>query len=442
MVRFVRNMSTTTRLLAQSVPKNGVTLPPWLHNITQSISAAPKLYAWTPENLPNSRNNGQFQSATPKDLQRRIFILGIGNLGRLYANSLGKLGEEVPVTLVLHRKSLLEHWVSEPGIELTRHGVTEKISSFDVEWWTEEAPAHGPVREVCGGHKIANLLVATKAPDALPQVDRLRRYLDWDSTVGFVQNGMNKLWPPYGAIYSEHRFPPRQHPNWLVCVTTHGVFSLGTFKSVHAAPADIAMGLVLPNPNTAHAADYLMEQIGRAPELEARKVPRNALWVLQLEKLIINSLINPLTAVIRCMNGHLFDQPAPELKKLMDILVDEASQILQALAQHPSSKDILSGSDSAPDADLSKEALVERFSAVRLNAMLQRVGEKVKDNRSSMCQDVMAGKQTEVREFNGSLVQMAEYLGLEAPNHKKLCELVEGGVIGETSLLEAYFGKK
>ena len=442
MARFLRNMSTTTRLLSQSVPKNGVTMPPWLHDITQSTSAAPKLYAWTPQNLQNGQDNGKYQSATPKDLQKRIFILGLGNLGRFYANSLAKLGEQVPVTLVFHRKSLPEHWVSEPGIELTRLGITEKISSFDVEWWTEEAPTHGPVKEVCDGDKIANILVATKAPDALPQVDRLRRYLDENSTVGFVQNGMNKLWPPYGAIYSEHRFPPRQHPNWLVCVTTHGVYSLGTFKSVHAGLADIAMGLVLPNPDTASTADYLMEQILKRPELEARKVPRNALWVLQLEKLIINSIINPVTAVIRCMNGHLFDEPAPELKKLMDMLVEEASHILQALAQHPSSEDILNGVNSVPDSGLTKEALVERFSAARLNALVHRVGEKVKENRSSMCQDVLAGKQTEVREFNGWLVQMAEFLGLEAPNHKKLCELVESGVAGEEALLEAYFGKK
>ena len=427
---------TGRRLYSSLSSPNGVTIPSWLQNIT----AAPKLYAWTPDNLPTSPSSERPHPTGAKDLQKRVFILGVGNLGRLYANSLAKL--EVPVTLVFHRKSLLEHWVSEPGIELTRHGVTEKISSFDVEWWTEEAPTHGPVREVCDGSKLANLLVATKAPDALVQVDRLGRYLDENSTVGFVQNGMNKMWPPYGAMYSENRFPKGQHPNWLVCVTTHGVYSLGTFKSVHAAPADIAMGLVLPNPHTAGKADYLMEQILKAPELEARKVTRNALWVLQLEKLIINSLINPLTAVIRCMNGHLFEQPAPELKKLMDMLVEEASQILQALAQHPSSEDILTGVDAAPDAGLSKEALVERFSAPRLNAMLQRVGEKVKENRSSMCQDVMAGKQTEVREFNGWLVQMAEFLGLEAPNHKKLCELVEAGVVGEQTLLEAYFGKK
>ena len=107
-------------------------------------------------------------------------------------------------------------------------------------------------------------------------------------------------------MYNSNRFLPKQHPNWLVCVTTHGVTSLGAFKSIHASPADVAMGPVLLNPESQGDFEYLMDQILRAPHLSARKVPTSALWVLQLEKLVVNSTINPMTALLRCKNGLLF----------------------------------------------------------------------------------------------------------------------------------------
>ena len=84
-------------------------------------------------------------------------------------------------------------------------------------------------------------------------------------------------------------------------------------------------------------------------------------------------------------------------------------------------------------------ALLARFSFAQLRAMLRHVGDKVKDNTSSMLQDVTLGKQTEIREFNGWFVEMAGYLGVETPNHSMICELVERGLILEEDELGRYF---
>ncbi|KAM7223659.1 ketopantoate reductase PanE/ApbA C terminal domain containing protein [Rhypophila decipiens] len=431
--------------LSQSSQSYSVRAPAWLQKLVSDVTKGPKLYAWTIENLEAHRQKRDTKlelhtrNLVQADATKRVHILGIGNMGRLYATSLANLGE-APITLILHRKGLLEQWASEPAIEITRRGVTERVENFDVEWWAEEKPPVGPVREVCRGCSISNLIVSTKAPDALPQVDRLRRYLDAKSTVAFVQNGMNRLWPPNGAIYNDKRFLPNQHPNWIHCVTTHGVTSLGPLKSIHASPADIAMGPVSLNPETRDCSDYLVEQILRAPHLSARAVPTSALWVLQLEKLVVNSTINPLTALLRCKNGSLFSESGDSAsEKVMDLLIDEASLVLQALVQHPSSREILAdGSfpDTGTHESVDRMALLARFSPARLRAMLHHVGEKVKDNTSSMLQDVTSGKQTEIREFNGWFVDMAEYLGLETPNHKVICDLVEnsGQVLGQGQL--------
>ncbi|KAH8910313.1 6-phosphogluconate dehydrogenase C-terminal domain-like protein [Coniochaeta sp. PMI_546] len=427
----------------------GPARPQWLEAIVQDGSPVPRLYSWSLKNLRGEHGTLRQAKAaqTSLDDKQRIHILGIGNVGRLYAHSLAKLPHRPPITLVVHRRALLEHWMSDPGVEITRAGLTNRVDDFDIEWWTEDKPDVGPVVEVCNGQIVSNLIVATKAPDALPQVDRLRRYLGEKSTVAFVQNGMNKLWPPFGDEYHSKRYPSGDHPNWIVCVTTHGVTSLGTFKSLHASPADVAMGPVCLNNRNVLGAEYLMGQIVSAPYLDARKVTTSDLWVLQLEKLVVNCIINPLTAVLRCKNGVLFSNPQGPVIQIMDLLVMEASSVLRALVKDNSSEGILLGKhdDPVPDArqtlKVKQAELLDRFSAPRLRAMLHSVGEKVKDNRSSMFQDVTAGKQTEIREFNGWLVDTAGYLGggLDVSSHKALIALVEEGVILEESQLGKYF---
>lgn len=384
--------------------------------------------------MPGNHDARLDQVRKPQNEKQRIHILGVGNLGRLFATSLARVPNPPPITLIVHRKTLLEQWAANPGVEISRPGgTTDRVTDFDIEWWTEEKPDQGPVSEVCDGNKLSNLIVATKAPDALPQVDRLRGYLNAESTVAFVQNGMSKLWPPHGVDYCEKRYPSSDHPNFVLCVTTHGVTSLGTFKSLHASPADVAMGPVLLNDHRPDQAECLMSRIMAASHLNARKVSRSSLWVLQLEKLVVNSVINPLTAILRCKNGVLFANPNGPIMQVMDKLIKEASRVFQALIHEQSTQELLAGADIAD--------LHDRFSPPRLRAMLHSVGEKVKDNRSSMLQDVTAGKQTEIWEFNGWLVDTAGCLpgGLDVTSHKTIMELVEKGVVVKEEELGRYF---
>lgn len=400
--------------------------PTWLQKILDDTAPPPRLYAWTVDNLDRSKAKTSLKTdrhSVQNNHEHRIYVLGMGNLGRLYATCLSQLSNTPPITLVVHRRSLLEHWHSDPGIEITRYGHLERLSNFDIEWWTEEKPLVNPVREVADGGPISNLIVATKALEAIPQVDRLRRYLDSSSNLVFIQNGMNKFWPPHGATYNAHRYPGGSHPNLLHGVTMHGVFSEGIFKSVHAAPADVVIGTVCPSVHP-EGANYITKLITTAPHLAGRAVPRPELWILQLEKLVVNMIINPLTATLRVRNGELFADPNGEVIKVMDALLEETSNVLHALVEHESSKEILQSGN------ISLEALIRRLSAPNLREMLHQVGEKVKHNRSSMFQDIEAGKQTEIREFNGWLVETAEILdqGLDVSSHKILIDLVEQGI--------------
>ncbi|KAH8166997.1 hypothetical protein CIB48_g1223 [Xylaria polymorpha] len=413
----------------------------WLRRIIEEDTKPPKLYAWTPHNLSGGGGvRSGIYGRDDNDDGRRIYILGVGNIGRLYAMCLSKIVNRPPITLVVHRKELLERWVAEPGLELTRYGQAHTNADFDIEWWTDAAPSGGPTSEVATGRSISNLIVATKASDALPQIDRVRRYLGSNSTVAFAQNGMCKLWPPAGDTYVRARFPDGTSPNWIACVTTHGVTSQGPFKSIHASPANALVGPVMQSRvMDEEQTGYLMRQIASAPDLDARQVSRKELWVAQLEKLVVNATINPLTAVLRCKNGELFVARDDALPLAIDKLLSEASRTLEALIRDPASDEIIASESPSQEATssnpviasslgASREQLLERFSFPRLRRMVLDVGAKVSANTSSMLQDVRAGKPTEIDDFNGWLIDTAKLLkgGLQLPTHENLVTLVKG----------------
>ncbi|KAI0460331.1 ketoisovalerate reductase [Xylaria acuta] len=453
--RFMGARDTHSRLLHSSPQMQDTKTPreipaEWLRLIMEDGTNPPKLYAWTPKNLSGG-GGARFGSAEgthgssrddDDDDRRRIYVLGVGNIGRLYAMCLSKIVNGPPITLVVHRRELLERWAAEPGIELTRRGQAHRNADFDIEWWTDAAPCGGHAAEVAAGRSISNLIVATKASDALPQVDRVRRYLGSDSTVAFAQNGMCKLWPPVGDGYVRARFPDGTSPSWIACVTTHGVTSQGPFKSTHAAPANALVGPVMRSGvdrvgEEEQTGGYLMRQIASAPGLDARAVSRKELWVAQLEKLVVNAIINPLTAVLRCQNGEILVARDDALPDVIDRLLSEASETLSALIRDVASDGILiseslnqeTTSDNLVTESLgvSRAQLLERFSFPRLRSMVLDVGVKVSANTSSMLQDVRAGKPTEIDDFNGWLIGTAKLLdkGLQLPTHEKLIALVK-----------------
>lgn len=112
-------------------------------------------------------------------------------------------------------------------------------------------------------------------------------------------------------------------------------------------------------------------------------------------KLIINSAVNPITALLEVPNGELLE--SADTLELMRALYREAVE----LAAHRGIR---------PD-----PALWDRLIGVcRATAR----------NRSSMLQDLEAGRPTELEWMNGSLLRYAEETGMELPAHRTVYALV------------------
>ncbi|KAI1133861.1 2-dehydropantoate 2-reductase [Hypoxylon sp. FL0543] len=332
-----------------------------------------------------------------------IHILGIGNIGKLFAYALKKSDPSSKVVLLLHRKSLASDWeVGGRCIELVTNGVSVKQGGLDVEVLSPQTPPES-------GAFIKNLIVATKTYDTTKALSRVQYRLDGTSSILFLQNGMGVVEEVSRKVFNDGA----TKPHFLAGITSHGVYNTGPFSIVHAGLGKTIFGPVLQedqqelSPDDANAASqYLRESLAAADILSATSVTASAIREAQLEKLVINAIINPLTVLLDCRNGLIFDQP--DSVSLARQLLGEAGPIVRTL---------LYGSASRPQGD--------RFSDESLWRVVQEVAQKTGQNVSSMLQDVRAGRPTEIDYINGYLVQKGDELGLPNQNNAKIVQLVK-----------------
>ncbi|KAI7184699.1 hypothetical protein KC363_g7584 [Hortaea werneckii] len=297
---------------------------------------------------------------------------------------------------------------------------------------------------------IHNLIVTTKAPLTVSALSPLRHRLGPQSTICFLQNGMGVV-----DEVNKQLFPREEdRPNYVQGIITHGVnvppavAERDPFYAVHAGHGTIALGLLPraetkpqdhpPDPeqdDTAAAAAaaanspsssasppshrspaqreawntarYLLRTLTRTPVLAAVGFPPTELLQQQLEKLAVNSILNPLTALIDARNGAILHNFA--LTRTMRLMLAETSLVIRSLPEL----------HALPNVNV-------RFSASRLETLVVSVAHQTRNNVSSMLADVRGGRRTEVEFINGYIVRRGEEMGIKCVVNYAMMQAVLG----------------
>src|SRR5260370_535861 len=118
---------------------------------------------------------------------------------------------------------------------------------------------------------------------------------------------------------------------------------------------------------------------------------KGVLWA----KAIVNSAINPISAITHLRNRDV--RRIPELREIAFKAVDEGSAVARA-----------SG------------ILLDPFP----KSLLAKVLAQTPRNKSSMLQDIEAGRKTEIRQLNGSISRLGSLVGVSTPFNYLLTKLV------------------
>ena len=222
---------------------------------------------------------------------------------------------------------------------------------------------------------IHQLIVCTKAGDALTAMNSIRPVLAKHGNVLLLQNGM-------GSQEAVAEAFPTQ--NIWIGSTTDGAWIRKPLHVHHAGQGLTEIGCF----NHQSATEFLRQFQGFPLKMTASKDIKNVLW----QKLAVNCAINGLTALFDCQNGALLDN---DRKSLMDELIDEFVHVSNTLGR------------------TTPESLHEKvYEVCRLTAA----------NHSSTCMDARLQRRTELAFINGYLIRIAEKEGLTLPAHQQLMD--------------------
>ena len=141
--------------------------------------------------------------------------------------------------------------------------------------------------------------------------------------------------------------------------------------------------------------------------LVAKSISKQEMNTLLWQKLAANCVINPLTALLQCENGQLLEEPF--YQEMVDPLLEE----LACVARQSTSK------------DAQQHAKDGQLSFPELKSFVLDVIADTAQNKSSMLQDVMRNRPTEIEYLNGYVVRKGIECGLDTPANQEICNRVK-----------------
>jgi 2-dehydropantoate 2-reductase len=296
----------------------------------------------------------------------RVCVVGCGAVGSLFAAHLATL----PDVEVWAYEVNAEHVaaINEQGLRLTGH--VDLVARV-------QARSDAGVIPACDFGIVATKSTATQAAIAATA------HLFGDGAVCSVQNGLGN--EEVIAAHVERVIRGTTFPSGhvvgpgVVAMDTGGPTTIGPFEERPAAAAEIE-----------RLADAMTR--GGLPA-RARADARGAQWT----KVIFNAGANPLGALTGLTQGRLCEQPAT--RALMSGLVAEGVAVAAAL-----------GITLEED----PEEVIEHSARIAY------------DHRSSMLQDVLARRPTEIDALNGALTRLGREHGVATPLNAAVAALVAG----------------
>ncbi|MFA5362664.1 MAG: 2-dehydropantoate 2-reductase [Candidatus Omnitrophota bacterium] len=297
----------------------------------------------------------------------KIAIVGPGAMGSLFAAFLSKAKEEI---WLLDKDAERAAAISESGIKI--EGVSGE--------WQSRAKATTDIKEI---GPVDLIIICVKAYDTKSAITRAKPLIQEETAILTLQNGIGNI-----EILSEVVGGEKV----IGGITNLGATLLGTGRIRHAGKGETVIGRIDGRiPVAIRSIREIFNKVGL--ETRISRDIKGFLW----SKLLINVGINALTAITRLNNGRLVEFEGT--RKILREAVTEAIKV----AKRKRIKLVY-------DDPLAKvEAVCEATAA----------------NVSSMLQDVLKKKHTEIDFINGVIVRQAQEMSIPCPVNALLADIVK-----------------
>ncbi|BCV50577.1 ketopantoate reductase family protein [Shewanella algae] len=292
----------------------------------------------------------------------QIGILGIGAIGQLLAQQLATAGLEPWLLPRANTPSLAEQG-------------EKQVYTLELGDQSLQTPFLCLAQDSSKLKQLDLLLVTVKAYQVEAALEPLLPKLHPDCRILLLHNGLG----PHQSLAAKLNGRPLS-----LGTTSQGALKLSSNHIRQTGSGLTQIGDLIGAPMPEVMKTVLLNTI---PGSQWSDTILEALW----QKLAVNAVINPLTAIHRVNNGAL---AAPEFEGTICAILDELLQVAK------------------------QEGIALTFDT--LHARVKEVIRLTAANYSSMYQDLKHGRKTEIDYINGYLQQRAEQYGLTLPINSEL----------------------
>ena len=293
---------------------------------------------------------------------------------------------------------------------------------------------------------IESLIVTLKAYSAVDAVKALLHRLRPNATIVLLHNGMGV----YERLVKDVFRNPELRPHFILAVNDHVAWNKYYFHTVHAGVGAITFGIVadprgrnfdapaanthvptqeqlqsLDNivpPNEGDDSPYrslhnTMVALSNLSGLNTAWKPMSHVETAMKRKLVVDSVVNPLTALLGCRNAELLE--TAEARKIINRVCSEAAHVFSMQSQEEGSD-----KERRVKAQMGFSRVSPGLTARALEDECLRVIKVTAGNMSSMLADVQSGSYTEIDYMNGYLVGLGRSFGLPMTTTATLLNLV------------------
>jgi 2-dehydropantoate 2-reductase len=296
----------------------------------------------------------------------RIAVIGAGAVGCLFGGRLHLTGQTV---LLIHHKRSVAASIEKKGVSIRE--LSGKVVRVRIKTRTKLS-AHDEPELV---------LITVKAYDTETVASLLKKSVKGNVPVLSLQNGLGNVEKLTRRLGSK---------SVIAGTTTEGALATGPGRVTHTGRGMTWIGEVNGEPSE---RCFVIARAFRGAGFSTviRNNIRGVLW----SKAIVNSAVNPISALTRVRNGGLLK--TSELREIASGVIEEGSAVAHAngILLKPSPKQLLA-----------------------------RVLDLTSKNKSSMLQDIEASRKTEIRELNGAISRLGNLAGVSTPLNDLLAGLV------------------
>lgn len=298
----------------------------------------------------------------------KIAVLGAGAMGSLYGAKLSANGK--------NEVHLIDVW--KEHIDAVNSNGLQMEEGDDVLLY-ENLKGHTSSEEtgVCD-----LVLVFVKSTVTKTAVESNAAVFGPNTVALTLQNGLGNIEQISSVIGAERV---------IAGTTAHGATMLSPGKIRHAGKGKTIIGEL-----GGHESDRIRKMAAVLEDAGMETVISGNVLGRVWDKLLVNVGINALTGITKLYNGQLLDYP--EIEELLEKAVSEGVAVARA-------KGIRLGFD---------DPVAHTKDLCRATAA----------NKSSMLQDILNDRQTEIEMMNGAIVREGKALGIETPVNLALTNLI------------------